>query len=85
MTTYDINEAASPERGFSLGAWLAKVTLAWRKKAHRRRATLELSAMDARLLRDIGLDWEDVHDGIVGRRRAILLNPLPRDRAKNQD
>ena len=86
MTAYEMNDAtASQQRRFNLVAWLGTLVLAWRKNAHRRRAIHDLSALDERLLRDIGIDWEDVHDGILGRRRSILLHPLPRDRAKDRD
>ena len=86
MTTYEMNDAtATRERRFNLVAWLRTVVSAWRKNAHRRRAIQDLSALDARLLRDIGIDWEDVDDGILGRRRSILLHPLPRDRAKDRN
>lgn len=84
MTTYEMNDAAR-ERGFNLAAWLGRVFSAWRRNAHRRQAIQDLSTLDARLLRDVGIDWEDVHDGILGYRRSILFNPLPRDRAKDPD
>ena len=42
-------------------------------------AVEEVSELDARLLRDIGLRWEDVDRGLMGKQRSIWLNPLSDD------
>jgi uncharacterized protein YjiS (DUF1127 family) len=38
----------------------------------------ELSHLDARLLRDIGLEPADVYDALNGRRLTVWLNPMRR-------
>jgi len=80
MTTLDINDMPAPERvRFSLRDWLRAAFTTWRARAHRRRAMRDVSELDARLLRDIGLSWEDVDRGIMGKHRSIWLNPLTDD------
>lgn len=80
MTTIDINDLAAPStRAFRPFAWLGSARAAWRRAARRRRTIQHLSTLDAHLLRDIGIAWEDVSDGLQGHRRTIWLNPLPRD------
>lgn len=80
MTTIDINDLPVPAtRAFRPFAWLGMALAAWRQSARRRRTIQHISTLDAHLLRDIGIAWQDVHDAHVGRRRTIWLNPLPRD------
>jgi uncharacterized protein YjiS (DUF1127 family) len=80
MTTIDINDMPAPERDrFSLRNWLRASFVAWRASAHRRRAMRDVSELDPHLLRDIGLSWEDVDRGIMGKHRSIWLNPLTDD------
>ena len=81
MTTIDYNDLPAIEKpSFRPFAWMGTAFRTWRERAWRRRAMHDLSHLDARLLRDIGIDWEDVHDGILGHRRRVWLNPLPRER-----
>lgn len=49
-----------------------------RRRSATRRALKELSQLDARLLRDIGIDPADVHDAFMGNRLSVLLNPIRR-------
>lgn len=82
MTTMDTNDAAiaagdQPKQ--SLFARMRSRFSAWRAAARKRRALQDLSGLDPYMLRDIGLSWEDVHDGLLGRRRRVWLEPLPRD------
>jgi uncharacterized protein YjiS (DUF1127 family) len=80
MTTIDFNDVPAPERvRFSLVDWLRAAFTTWRARAHHRRAMREVSELDAHLLRDIGLSWEDVDRGILGKQRSIWLNPLSDD------
>ena len=80
MTTIDINDMPAAERvRFSLRNWMRAAFTRWRASAHRRRAMRDLSELDAHLLRDIGLSWEDVDRGILGKHRSIWLNPLSDD------
>ena len=39
---------------------------------------LELSQLDTRLLRDMGIEPADIYDALQGRRVGLLLNPLRR-------
>jgi uncharacterized protein YjiS (DUF1127 family) len=50
-----------------------------KRKRAQRIALRELSQLDARLLRDIGIEPVDVYDALTGRRRSIILNPIRRD------
>jgi uncharacterized protein YjiS (DUF1127 family) len=49
-----------------------------KKKRAQRIALRELSQLDARLLRDIGIEPLDVYDALTGRHRSIILNPIRR-------
>ena len=80
MTTMDYNDMpASERRSVPIFAWLGTAFTNWRARARRRRTMQSLSELDARLLRDIGLSWEDVDRGIMGKHRSIWLNPLSDD------
>jgi uncharacterized protein YjiS (DUF1127 family) len=80
MSTYDLmfeRAAAGVEpRGI-----LGRLKQALTSLRHRREAAatvLELSRMDEYLLRDIGLEPQDVHDALRRRDLSILLNPIRR-------
>jgi uncharacterized protein YjiS (DUF1127 family) len=79
MTTMDIGRAASagPEvRSYGL---LARVFGGFRRIAARRkeRATLiALAQMDAYMLRDIGIEPQDIYDALDGRKSSLLFNPI---------
>lgn len=80
MTTYDLDDLPVTRRSsFGPIAWIGTVFAKWRAERRRQKAMQGLSELNAHLLRDIGIHWEDVHDGILGHRRSIWLNPLPRD------
>jgi uncharacterized protein YjiS (DUF1127 family) len=50
-----------------------------RRSRQRRQAIRELSQLDARLLRDIGIEPMDVYDALTGRYRSVVLNPIRRN------
>ena len=78
MTTMELNDSLPSERaGFF--SRIAKLFAAWRAANRRQDALLELSHLDARLLRDIGIEPMDVYDAVnrkVGH--SVLLNPIRR-------
>jgi uncharacterized protein YjiS (DUF1127 family) len=45
-----------------------------------RASMLELSRLDDRLLRDIGISHGDIRDALSGRRSSVWLDPMRRDR-----
>jgi uncharacterized protein YjiS (DUF1127 family) len=78
MSTYDLmfeRAAAGAEpRGI-----FGRLNQAWANFRHRRKAAatvLELSRMDEYLLRDIGIEPQDVHDALENRRLTLLFNPI---------
>lgn len=79
MTTLDLFEpvTARTEHPVVL-AGLRRLWASFNSRRQARRALHELSYMDARLLRDMGIEPLDVYDALNGRRRSILLNPLRR-------
>jgi uncharacterized protein YjiS (DUF1127 family) len=80
VTTMDINDSvpdALPEaRGFLAGLRQVFARLAAARR--RRNAIIEISRLDARLLRDMGIEPLDVYDALNGRRRSIVFNPVRR-------
>jgi uncharacterized protein YjiS (DUF1127 family) len=80
VTTMDINESvpdALPERVGFFGE-LRQAVARFADARRKRRAIIEISRLDARLLRDIGIEPIDVYDALNGRRRSILFNPVRR-------
>jgi uncharacterized protein YjiS (DUF1127 family) len=82
MTTYDLpferEPAAEKRPGF-----FPRLKQAWTNLQRRRReaaTVIELSRLDARLLRDVGIEPMDVYDALHGRRRSMLFNPERRSR-----
>ncbi|HEY9012206.1 MAG TPA: DUF1127 domain-containing protein [Devosia sp.] len=81
MTTLDIDDPgiADGKRRQRPFARVRTLFARMRVAALKRKAFQDISHLDAHLLRDIGVAWADVHDGIEGRRRTIWLEPLPRE------
>ena len=79
MDLNDAATAADKQINLSFFARMRNRFAAWRSNARKRRARQDLSDLDPHMLRDIGLSWEDVHDGLLGRRRRVWLEPLPRE------
>jgi len=85
MTTLDLHapEATAAESRRPLFAGLGQLWAAYRRRREERRTLIELSQLDAYLLRDMGIEPLDVYDALNGRRRSVLLSPVRRtiDRA----
>lgn len=79
MTTLDLFEpvAAGTERPVVLSG-LRRLWASFNRRREERRALYELSYMDARLLRDMGIEPLDLYDALNGRGRSVLFNPLRR-------
>ena len=78
MSTYDLMFERA-EGGEAPRGLLARFRAAWanlRTRRQRAATVLELSRMDERLLRDIGIDPIDVLDALNGPGRPILLHPI---------
>ncbi len=78
MTTYDLLFDRPVEKQ---SGPVAKLKRAWVRFQRRRKETatiIELSRLDARLLRDVGIEPMDVYDALHGGRRSILFNPWRR-------
>jgi uncharacterized protein YjiS (DUF1127 family) len=81
MTTIDYSDQPLAERRrLDLLGWLGRIIANRREAARRRRAMQGIAALDAHLLRDIGLNVEDIDRGVLGKHRSIWLNPLTDDR-----
>ena len=78
MSTYDLmfERAAASEapRGIFARLRAAWANLRWRRK--KAATVLELSRMDERMLRDIGIDPLDVLDALNGPGRPVLFHPI---------
>ncbi|MEQ1899629.1 MAG: DUF1127 domain-containing protein [Devosia sp.] len=48
------------------------------RRRQRKRAYEELSRLDAHLLRDMGINPDDVRDAFEGRRSSLLFEPIRR-------
>lgn len=77
MTTIDINDrfAAATERPARekiFARWFAT----WRRRRQARITLGELHRMDAYLLRDMGIEPQDVIDALEGRNSSLLFNPV---------
>jgi uncharacterized protein YjiS (DUF1127 family) len=82
MTTYDLIFDRPVEKQSGPFAYLKR---AWAKFQRRRRETatiIELGRLDARLLRDVGIEPMNVYDALHGRRRTVLFNPARASRAE---
>jgi uncharacterized protein YjiS (DUF1127 family) len=80
MSSYDLmferTAAGEESRGI-----FRRLKQAWTNFRHRRKAAatvLELSRMDEYLLRDIGIEPQDVHDALRNRQLSLLFNPIRR-------
>lgn len=84
MTTLDFNELGHTAGKPTLRPFVRVKTLFARMRfaALRRQAFQDVSGLDAHLLRDIGLSWDDVHDGMRGRHRSVWLEPMPQDEGR---
>ena len=89
MTTMDYDDeiaigdllarAPAPSGPF---AWLRRL-MEWRRQKRLQRITAyELSHLDRHLLRDIGIEPDDVEAAFNGRRSSVLFNPV---RAPNRN
>ncbi|MCR6671520.1 DUF1127 domain-containing protein [Devosia ginsengisoli] len=76
MTTFDIDErfvpTTRPARRNILAGWFQ----AWRLSRRTRITLGELYRMDAYLLRDMGIEPQDVIDALEGRDTSLLFNPV---------
>ena len=75
MTTSEIEDSFTQTVTRPAGPirrWFA----AWRKRRSQRIALAELSHVDSRLLRDMGIEPQDVIDALRGRDSSLLFNPV---------
>lgn len=77
MTTIDINDSfarttTGPARQNIIVRWFN----AWRRNRRTRITLSELHHMDAYLLRDMGIEPQDVIDALEGRESSLLFNPV---------
>lgn len=78
MTTLDIADLPHAEKpSFAPFGWAKTIVSRWRHALLHRRTIDELSRLDPHLLRDIGVPWTDVGEGLT-RRRMIWLDPPDR-------
>ena len=77
MTTIDINDRFTatvprPARSNIFARWFAD----WRRRRAQRITLGQLSHMIAHLLRDMGIEPQDVIDALEGRDSSLLFNPV---------
>lgn len=80
MTTLDFfaSEPAVAKRP-SFFATLRKFWTNMARRRAERRTIVELSRLDAHLLRDMGIEPLDIYDALNGRRRSVLFTPVRRN------
>jgi uncharacterized protein YjiS (DUF1127 family) len=78
MTTLDLYSAEATGSRVSLFTPFRKFIAGMKQRRLERRTMQVLSTMDARTLRDIGIEPQDVYDANLGRRLSVLLNPMRR-------
>ncbi len=78
MSTYDLmfERAAAGEEPRGIFARLRAAWANFRSRRKKAATVLELSRMDERMLRDIGIDPLDVLDSLNGPGRPILFHPI---------
>lgn len=79
MTTIDLENFApqsKPARKRLLAGWFSR----WRGRRAQRLALIELNHLDAHLLRDMGIEPQDVIDALAGRNSSLLFDPIRRHR-----
>ena len=77
MTTFDINArfgetASRPVRTNPVARWFAH----WRHRRRQRLTLTELHRLNPYLLRDMGIEPQDVIDALEGRDISVLFNPV---------
>ena len=78
MTTLEISDPlVAPRKPRLFARLFAAIQRDFERRA-RYRALIALSRYDAYLLRDIGIDPEDVEDALNGRHSSLLLEPIRR-------
>lgn len=79
MSSIDLFEptAVGAERPAIL-AGLKRLWTSFKRRREERRDMAELARLDARLLRDMGIEPLDVYDAFYGRGQSVLFNPMRR-------
>jgi uncharacterized protein YjiS (DUF1127 family) len=77
MTTFELNDTALEVTEQRLG-WLANWFSKWRRRRHEKMTLGELERMNPYLLRDMGIEPQDVIDALEGRETSALFNPMRR-------
>lgn len=78
MTTIELNDTALDLSLQKRTGWLARWFTRWRQRRMERATLAELERMNPHLLRDIGIEPQDVVDALEGRDSSVLLNPMRR-------
>ena len=80
MTIIDLFEptALAEAKRPAVLAGLSRLWAGFARRRAERRAIVELSRLDAHLLRDMGIEPLDVYDALHGRGQSVLFNPMRR-------
>ena len=80
MSTFEIYDAtatASTTRSSRLAAFLRRLWASHKRRRAERKAILTLASLDDRMLRDIGIEPQDVIAALHGRNApTVLFNPM---------
>jgi uncharacterized protein YjiS (DUF1127 family) len=77
MTTIELNDTTLGLSGQKPG-WFTRWLSRWRRRREERMTLEELQRMNPYLLRDMGIEPQDVIDAIEGRDSSALFNPMRR-------
>jgi uncharacterized protein YjiS (DUF1127 family) len=72
MSTLELGDIAAPTSQHT--GWLARLWAGWKRRRAQRLALLDLSRMEPRLLRDMGIEPLDVINALDGRGRSRLVD-----------
>ncbi len=76
MTTIDLDESPPAIRHNTDAGFIRRLLRRWIERQKERATLIDLSRVEPRLLRDMGIEPGDVFDALDGKRNSVLFNPM---------
>jgi uncharacterized protein YjiS (DUF1127 family) len=77
MTTLELNEPLrDASRATNRSGLVTRLLRRWRERRAERATLMTLSRMQPHLLRDMGIEPDDIYDALDGKRSSVLFNPM---------